>query len=194
MDELDFGPRMQVLADRERKFVVEYLRNGGNGRQAAIDAGYSNAADGAKVQAHRMLHNNRVLDALDEHGRRAFRSLLAPTLAAAKAILDAPDHPGHERMVQSLLSRLGYGERAAVDVHVSGEVILNHTDAAIADLRQMLALGIPEEKLEEIFGHSGLGRYRRMLEEQDRKSGRLIEARAEPAVPGMIKDKPVSIG
>ena len=194
MDEMDlgFGPRMQVLDAREQRFVVEYLRNGGNGADAARTAGYSDASDGAKVRAHVLLSRTKILDALDEHGRKAFRGLLAPTLAAARAILNNPSHPDHGRMVQSLLSRLGYGEKAAVDITVSGQIELNHTDQAIADLREMIALGIPEAKLEEVFGHSGLGRYRRMLVEQDRKAGRLIDAKPEP-VPGKIEPKSASI-
>jgi len=193
MDEMDLGPRMQVLDGREQKFVVEYLRNGGNGADAARLAGYSNASDGAKVRAHALLSRVKILDALDEHGRKAFRGLLAPTLAAAKAILNNPSHPDHGKMVNSLLSRLGYGEKTAVDVHVTGEIELNHTDAALRDLEIMQALGIPEERLIETFGWSGLGRYRKMLAEKDSKRDpKLIEGRAEP--PGKIEAKVTSIG
>jgi hypothetical protein len=197
MDQMDFGPKMQACDDRERRFVIAYLANGGNGRQAAIEAGYSDVGDGAKVRANVLLHRTRVLDALTEHGREAFRSLLPATLAAARAILGNPSHPDHGRMVQSLLSRLGYGEKANVDVNISGhvDVVLNHTDQAISDLRTMQELGIPEERLVEVFGHSGLGRYRRMLQELDgKRSPKTIDLQPEPTPPGAIVDRSNSIG
>jgi hypothetical protein len=95
-------------------------------------------------------------------------------------------------MVQSLLSRLGYSERATVDVHVSGQIELNPTDRAVEDLKIMLDLGVPEEKLVESFGYSGLGRYRKMVEAKYGKGPKLIEAKPEP--PGAIEAKPTSIG
>lgn len=47
------------LTERQKKFVLEYLRNGGNGQQAAISAGYSPRS--AAVQASRMLNDDNVL-------------------------------------------------------------------------------------------------------------------------------------
>ncbi len=75
----------------------------------------------------------------------------------------------------STLSRLGLVERAGVDVNVSGEVQVNHTDQAIADLRALRLLQVPRPKLEEIFGFSGLSRYERMLDAADGRAPKLIE-------------------
>jgi len=177
MDEL--GPKMLALNERERAFVCAYLANAGNAKQAAITAGYSDVGDAAKVRGHHLLHRAKILDALDEVGKKTFRGLLAPCLAAAKAILERPDHPDHSKMVIAVLSRLGYHERTSVDVNVSGTVELNHTDAALRDLEIMQQLGIPEARLIETFGWSGLGMYRKMLSEKDRKAGRLIEVEAK---------------
>ena len=49
---------------------------------------------------------------------------------------------------------------------VGGEVTVNHTDAAVRDLRALLELGVAREKLIEIFGFSGLSRYEKMLAER----------------------------
>ena len=57
----------------------------------------------------------------------------------------------------------------------STDVTVNHTDSALQDLRTLIGLGVAREKLVEIFGFSGLSRYEKMLEEQDRRSGKLIE-------------------
>jgi phage terminase small subunit len=47
------------LNERQKRFVAEYIRNGGNGTEAAIAAGYSPKS--AAVQASRMLSDDKVL-------------------------------------------------------------------------------------------------------------------------------------
>lgn len=181
MDFSDFelGPKMRALPERERKFVLHYLLNEGklNGAQAARDAGYSDAAEGCKVRAHALLHRERVIEALEEAGRRAFRGLLIPAIKATAALIDKPDHPDHARTLQSTLSRLGISERTAVDVNHSGEVTVNHTDDALETLRTLIGLGVSREKLLEVFGFSGLERYEGMLAAADAKAPKLIEGR-----------------
>jgi hypothetical protein len=63
-------------------------------------------------------------------------------------------------------------------------VTVNHTDAAIEDLRRLLALKVPREELVQIFGFSGLDRYEKMLEIADqrvsRETGPVIEHEAKP--------------
>lgn len=180
---IELGPKMQACSDRERAFIWHYLTDAqGNGAEAARLAGYSDHLEAAKVQACRQLQKERVLQAMEEVGRQQFRSLLGPALVRTRRLLENPDHPDHSKMLQSMLSRLGFSERTGVDVNVRGEVTMNHTDAAVDDLRKLRALGVSRDKLLEVFGHSGLGRYERMLDEMDRKSGRLIEHEPEGQV------------
>lgn len=47
-----------ALNERQRRFVLEYVKNGGNGTEAAIAAGYSPRS--AAVQASRMLNLDKV--------------------------------------------------------------------------------------------------------------------------------------
>ena len=170
--DIELGPKMQACSERERKFIWAYLQNGGNGAQAARDAGYSDAAEGAKVRAHAVLHRDRVLAAIEEVGRKAFRGLLIPAVLAAEKLIGKEDHADHAKMTLSVLSRLGFGERTGLDVSVSGEVTLNHTDAALDDLRALKALMVPREKLVEVFGYSGLDRYEKMLAVADQRVSR----------------------
>jgi hypothetical protein len=184
--EIELGPRMSALPERERKFVWFYLTNEGkpNGAQAARDAGYSDKSEGAKVLAHALLHRERVILALEEVGRKAFRGLLGPAVKAAAKLIEADKHPDHSKAVFTTLARLGLGEKSTVDVNVGGELTVNHTDSALNDLRTLLALAVPEEKLIEIFGFSGLSRYRKMLAETDAKAPKLIEHRTDEAPGG----------
>jgi hypothetical protein len=183
--EIELGPKMQALPERERKFVWFYLTNEGppNGAQAARDAGYSDAAEGAKVRAHALLHRERVIQALEEVGKKAFRGLLGPAVKAAAGLIQNDKHVDHSKAVFTTLARLGLGEKSTVDVNVGGELTVNHTDAALNDLRTLIGLGVAEEKLIEIFGFSGLSRYRKMMAEADARSPKVIEHRAHE-VPG----------
>jgi len=176
----EFGPKVQSLRDRERKFVWAYLINsmtqvGANGAQSARDAGYSDSSEGAKVRAHHLLHRMDVQEAIQELAARELRGLALPAIAALASILRKADHPDRQKVALSVLSRLGMGEQSALNLNVSGEIRINHTDAALEDLRRLLELGVPREKLVETFGYSGLERYEKMLSEADRRAGKLIE-------------------
>jgi phage terminase small subunit len=177
--QIELGPKMQACSERERKFVWFYVTdNDENASEAARKAGYADPGkDSAsiRVQAHALMHRERVLAAIDEVGRKAFRGLLIPAVKATSKLIQNEKHPDHAKTVQSTLSRLGLVERTGVDVNVSGEVQHNHTDQALDDLRALLALQVPREKLVEVFGFSGLSRYEKMLAEQDARAPKLIE-------------------
>lgn len=163
-----FGPKMQALNERERRFVWAYLLNAmtdgkENGAQAARDAGYSDVKEGAKVRACQALQRDDVLDAMQEVAARQLRGLAIPAVVALSRLLDKPDHAEHRKAAEMVLNRVGMAERIAVDVNHSGEVTVNHTDQALADLERLIELQVPRAKLEEIFGFSGLTRYERML-------------------------------
>lgn len=175
-----FGPKMRALGERERRFVWSYLMGAlhdgkQNGAAAAREAGYSNVKDGAKVRAHELLHREGVLDAVQEVSGRELRGLAIPAVVALSRLLAKPDHADHRKSIEMVLNRIGHSERTAVDVNVTGEVTVNHTEAALADLRAMLELQVPRSKLEEIFGFSGLARYERMLAEADGRKVKVIE-------------------
>lgn len=172
-----FGPKVQALRDRERRFVWAYLINsmtevGANGAQSARDAGFSDRSEGAKVRAHHLLHRADVQDAIQELAARELRGLALPALAALSSILKKPDHPDRQKVALSILSRVGLGEQSGVNLQVSGEVTVNRTDAALDDLARLMALGVTREKLIETFGYSGLARYEKMLAE---RAPKLIE-------------------
>ncbi len=180
-----FGPKMLALRDRERRFVWAFLMNAmtdgqENGAQAARDAGYSDVKEGAKVRAHGLLHRGDVLDAMNEVAGRELRGLAIPAVVALGKLVSSAKHPDHRKSIEMVLNRVGHGERSAIDINVSGEITVNHTDEAIEQLRQLRELGVPRVKLEEVFGFSGLARYEKMLAEVERKriGGKVIDGEA----------------
>lgn len=176
--DFELGPKMQACSPMERKFVWVMVLEAENATAAARKAGYVDHDNGAiRVRAHQLAHRERVIEAMEEVGRRIFRTQLPAAIKANRALLENPKHPDHHKAVQATLSRLGLVERTAVDLTVSGEIAVNHTDAAVGDLRALLALGVAREKLIEVFGFSGLARYEKMLAEQERRAllGPVIE-------------------
>jgi hypothetical protein len=187
---VELGPAMQVCSVRERRFA--YLLGTGiceTASDAARKAGYSDPGphSGAiAVRGHYLLHRDRVAKAIEEVARKEFRGLLLPAIAAMRRLIKNPDHPDHARSVATLLSRLGFGERNVTEVNVSGEVMVNHTDAALEDLRRLKALGLPRDKLLEVFGFSGLDRYEAMLAEKDARAPKTIEHKPDELPAGSV--------
>jgi len=175
-DEAGLPEEYRNLRDSRRKaFVWNYVFNGANGSAAARAAGYSDVKEAAKVRAHGLLQRDDVNDAIKALCTKFIFSLAPKALLRLNEILDNPKHPKLTKAIEMTLDRAGQCARTAVDVNVSGSVQVNHTDAAIEDLRRLKALGVPRDKLLETFGYSGLDRYERMLDEADRRAGPLIE-------------------
>lgn len=171
----ELPPAMQALrADRERAFVWLYMFNGANGSKAAREAGYSDVKEGAKVRAHGLLHRADIQEALRELTGKYLFSLAPVATIRLGALLKSKNERVALKAVDMTLSRTGFAERTALDVNVSGEVTVDHTDAAVADLRRLRELGLPREKLVETFGYSGLARYEKLLEAADK--AKVVEA------------------
>jgi hypothetical protein len=178
---IPLGPKMLACSEQERVFAYAFATGiAGTAADAARLAGYSDPqvsrtgkpSNSLRSKAHQILHRPRVIEAVEEICRTEFRALVPLTIGAAKRLLLNTDHPDHQKTVVSLLSRLGYGEKASVDVNVSGEVVVNHTDAAVEDLQRLKSLGVPREQLLETFGYSGLDRYEKLLAERQPKVNR----------------------
>lgn len=106
------GPKMRALwDDRVRKFA--WIMAGGerDATSAARKAGYADKggrSSGVRVQAHSLMHNQRVIDAIQEASRIELYGLAPVAVRAAKAILADPEHPGHARMIETVLDRTGH--------------------------------------------------------------------------------------
>lgn len=161
----DLPPAIRDMKnERRRQFVWGYVFNGANAALAARFAGYSAVSGGDKVMGFRLLQDDEVQEAIRALTTRYLFSLAPKAVLRLEALLDNPKHPKHDKAIEMVLSRSGHGEQ--VNVNVSGSVTLNHTDSALEDLKQLMALGASRAKLEEVFGVSGLERYERMLASQ----------------------------
>jgi len=167
-----------LRTERERLFCWFYMWNGANGADAARKAGYSDVKEGAKVRAHELLTRQDIIDALGELGRRYLYSLQPKALVRLNGLLDSENERVVVKATEMVLSRTGLSERHTLDVNHSGSVgIVDHTQAAVADLRRLKLMGVPKEELERVFGFSGLSRYEKLLAAEDAKliEGSVVE-------------------
>jgi hypothetical protein len=117
------GPKMRALrTDLQRRFCWLMASGMYNPTDAARQVGYSDAAEGRKVQAHRLMHDPRVLDALEEATKATLKGLGPVAVRRAKEILDDRKHPYHGRMVEGILDRAGYAPRTEHSVRVEHSV------------------------------------------------------------------------
>jgi phage terminase small subunit len=177
-----WGPAMAALDDRRRAFVLamyEVPRGFGAATAAARMAGFGTPQSSAlsmAVKASKLMHDHRVLAALAEEDKRRIKACAPRAVRALELLVEDPTHKGHERAISEILGRVHPIEtRHTIDVvhHV------DHDAEAVAQLRTLKSLGVVREKLIEIFGFSGLGRYERMLAiEDEKKGGAVIEGTA----------------
>ena len=147
----DFGPKMQALNERERKFCWAYVTAmmafGGDASaaDAAREAGYSDASGAAKVRANELLHRERVQEALDELAQREMRGLALPALLALKRVMEDPQHRDHVRAILAVLNRVGMSERTEAHVTVTHQVDAKDVETLVRRLAQ--ESGIDPRKL-----------------------------------------------
>lgn len=149
----DLGPKMAALRDdRQRRFAYAMAHGGITPTQAARDAGYSDHLDACKVQAHHLMHNPRMLDAIEEASFLVLRSLGPVAIQAAMAILENPKHRAHARIIETVLDRTGFAAKTEHTVNVNHSIDTTELEA----LARRLAIenGIDPERF---VGAGGLG-------------------------------------
>src|SRR5215510_6940946 len=142
----DFGPKMLALTERQRRFCWAYLTqlmaNAGDvsAAEAARDAGYSDTGGACKVRASQLMHDERIIEALDELAQREMRGLALPALMALKRIMENPQHDDHFKGVMSVLNRVGMSERTEQHLTVTHQVDTKDVEALVRRLAQELSI------------------------------------------------------
>jgi hypothetical protein len=182
-NEAKLGPKMLTLSDKQQRFVIAMftVRPGrGAPTRAARLAGWGTSGSSPASMAtisSRLMHTDAIIEGLREYGEQFLKGAAPAALLALQKLILTPGHKGHERAISEVLTRLYPAEtRQIVDVHHHA---VHHSAEAVAQLRMLKSLDVAREKLEEVFGFSGLARYERLLEiEEAKKSPRLIEGTA----------------
>jgi phage terminase small subunit len=151
-DDSDLGPCMRALPERQRLFVRLYIEQPTrDGAHIAAAAGYSsNGKSGIRVEAHRLLHSEKVLAAIREQLDKGFRTDAVIGRAVLLEIALDKEHPQRLKAATALLDRGGFHSMSEQRISVT------HTDMsgeAMTERIKMLAaeLGMDPARL---LGHS----------------------------------------
>jgi phage terminase small subunit len=148
-DEVDYGPAMQALTEKRRKFVIAMVTIPGcSFTRAAKEAGYSDSADAAKVRGHECAHSPGVQAAIrEEAGKR----LSALSVVAANVMMDIMLDDGSSqkdklKAAMAVLDRTGFA--AAQNINVNKTVTDNSGKAVMERIeRAAAALGVDPGQL-----------------------------------------------
>ena len=169
--EPEMGEAMRALPhDKWRAFVTFYLMEApkyGAQTNACRRAGFgkpSSPPGTFQRTALRLMSDKRIQRAILEEARKLLRGAAPEGVNALLGMVRDPKHRDHARGVAMLLERTDVVETHATITH---HIEVDHNTEAIESLRMFKRLGVTREKLEEMFGYSGLSRYEAMLAERD---------------------------
>lgn len=168
----NYGPAMSALSEKEQVFVEAYMSNK-SGSEACRIAGYGNDEGTSTPEtmakiAYRLVHRDRIIAAFTEVSKQAVRKLVPQALQAMSDIVN--DRHGKDRFnaARFLLAK-HEPEVTKIDAHVTHEIV-DHTAEAIAQLRALKQLQVPQAKLLEVFGYGGLQKYEQALALEDKRN------------------------
>lgn len=144
---------MAALAnDKMRRFAYAMACGGYSQSEAAREAGYSDHLGADRVAGHTLMHNAKVLDAIEEASLLVLRGLGPLAIHAAESILRNPNHRAHARLIETVLDRTGYAAKTEHSITVTHTADIKELEA----LARRLALenGIAPERFIGVNGLS----------------------------------------
>lgn len=145
----EFGPAMAALTEQQRGFVLAMVTIPGcTFRRAALEAGYSDSSEAAKVSGHRCAHNPAVQAAIREEAGKRLNSL---SVVAANVMMDvmldgAVDAKTKLKAAAAVLDRTGFAAAQTINVN---KTTTDRTGKAIMERIAALSqkLGVDPGKL-----------------------------------------------
>lgn len=142
-DEWELGPKMLALTERQRRFVLELVADPLMSRaEAARLAGYSDIAEGAKVRAHGLMHDQRIIDALHEQAGKRLWAISMKAAHRVDQMLDSDDDKVVLKAAVAVLDRTGFGAQQNININ---QTVRDESSKAILGRIEALAdrLGVP---------------------------------------------------
>lgn len=146
-DEYELGPKMLALSEKQRRFVLELVADPLMSRaEAARLAGYSDASEAAKVQAHRLMHDQRIIDALHEQAGKRLWAISMKATHRVEQMLDSEDDKVVLKAAVAILDRTGFGAQQNININ---QTVRDESSKGILKRIEMLAdrLGVPKAGL-----------------------------------------------
>ena len=139
----ELGPKMLVLSEKQRRFVLELVADPLMSRaEAARLAGYSDSSEAAKVTAHRLMHDQRIIEAMHEQAGRRLWAISMKAAHRVEQMLDSEDEKIALKAAVAVLDRTGFGAQQNININ---QTVRDESSKAILRRIEMLAdrLGVP---------------------------------------------------
>jgi phage terminase small subunit len=172
-DDLAMSPELAALTTKQRAFVECLFAGDGSGRllakaAAARAAGYSGDPHQLNSMAQKLCRDPRVQAAIRAETQRRIRSLGPEAIQALTEIVSDITSKDRLKAVNVILERLD-PVATKIEANVTHQIV-DHRKDALGQLRALQALGVAREKLEELFGYTGLGILEKQLTAEDAKA------------------------
>ena len=108
----DYGPKFRALSTNgQKRFVLALAAQHKRDYCAAYtEAGYVGKSHKAlTVDSHRLAHDTRIQEALQEEAGRRVKALLPMALHVVEAVLEDPQHKDAVKVAHGILDRSGLG-------------------------------------------------------------------------------------
>lgn len=159
----EWGPKMLALNERQRAFVValysEDAPRKGDGRMiyAAREAGYGSPEGSTNkvlsVISNRLLHDDKVQQAMSEYSRGMARAIAPEAIAAVRELIRDPKARDHARAIAMIIDRV-----APIESHVNVDVHHHDDPASIKATREVL------DRIEELARSAGIGKLPQVID------------------------------
>src|SRR5258708_6336252 len=133
--EFEFGPKMSVLTEKQRAFVMVMVEfPGTTGAEAARMAGYSDASEAAKVRACQMLQDQKIIEAIQEQAGKKLWAISLKAAGRLEILIDSDDDAVALKASGMVLDRTGLA--AAQNININQTVTDNSGKAVMERIRR----------------------------------------------------------
>lgn len=142
-DEWELGPKMLALTEKQRRFVLELVADPLMSRaEAARLAGYSDVKERAKVTAHHLMHDQRIIEAMHEQAGKRLWAISMKAAHRVEQMLDSEDEKIVLKAAVAVLDRTGFGAQQNININ---QTVRDESSKAILKRIETLAdrLGVP---------------------------------------------------
>jgi phage terminase small subunit len=142
-DEYELGPKMLALTEKQQRFVLELVADPlMTAAEAARRAGYSDVSEAAKVTAHRLKHDQRIIDAMHEQAGKRLWAISMKAAHRVDQMLDSEDERIVLKAAVAVLDRTGFGAQQNININ---QTVRDESSKGILKRIEALAdrLGVP---------------------------------------------------
>lgn len=117
-DAFEFGPKMRVLAEKQRAFVMATVEFPAlSGAAAARLAGYSDVGDGCKVRACELLQDQRIVEAIQEQAGKRLWAISLKAASRVEKLIDSDDEAIALKAAGMVLDRVNLAPQQNINLN-----------------------------------------------------------------------------